>query len=101
MGKVKEVISENETLHEKQKLNHISGVDHRSGDGTDSDEASTTGMDSDAKVNSLFFTHLIFNHYYSYALFYSIHHLRLKKTLQNNSNRWTDQIFYTNQRSPN
>lgn len=55
LGKVKEVISENEHLHEAQKNKLISRMFHSHGSETDDldDVGDSTGLDSDHKVISL------------------------------------------------
>jgi serologically defined colon cancer antigen 8 len=54
LGKVKEVISENESLHDKQKNQLISSVmDHRSGiiiSESDENDGDSTGIENDRKV---------------------------------------------------
>ncbi|XP_077283038.1 serologically defined colon cancer antigen 8 homolog isoform X2 [Arctopsyche grandis] len=55
LGKVKEVISENESLHDKQKNQLLSSVmDHRSGmSESDDNDGDSTGLDSDAKYTTV------------------------------------------------
>lgn len=60
LGKVKEVISENEHLHEAQKNKLISRMFHTYNAGSETDElddvGDSTGMDSDNKVNGIITT---------------------------------------------